>query len=229
MTTAATFVYVLGLGGLALDPGGAAQIRQRVIGGLQKLPLWAEPNRLQRLVLSRASAGGAYDINTPPLFQEELVGNGNPNQDVAAYLATRPAGELILYASDSCGANKASWVATKMKSLGRSIAYMALIQPSAWCNAGEPLMPDNVKEYLNIYASCLLTLGLGCYKVQPVNTLNEHGVAQTLRYPGAYQVNNGRTLARYVHVDDIHPGDTDVANVQNPIITDITRVLAAAQ
>lgn len=225
----ATFVYVLGMGGIALDPGGAAQIRNRVIGMFQRLPLWAEPNRLQRLATKVPELAASGGITVPGLFRQAAVGNGNPSYDVAAYIATRPRDEIILYAADSCGANKFAWVASKLKSLGRKVHYAALIQPSTWCNAGEPNIPDNVEEFVNIYASAILTLGLGNKKVQPVNTLNEHGVHQTLRYPGNYQVNNGRTLARYVYVNDVHPGDTDVANVQNPILADIKRVIAAHQ
>lgn len=218
----ASICYVLGMGGWALDPGGAATIYQKFCALFMKLPKWFD-HKTTRLHFAATLPG---KVNVPYPFTEEAVGLGG-QADIMTYVKSRPKTEVFFLIGDSCGANKLAWIAQALKNLGYKVAYMCMLQASAWCQGSSiPGVPDNVGEYLNIYASCLLTIGLGCYKPQPQSLAGKSGVSRALSYPGQYWVNEGKTLARYMNINDVHPGDTDSAT-QNIIITDVERVWGA--
>ena len=131
--------------------------------------------------------------------------------DVPPAVHKVPRTEVLLYCGDSCGANLFAWVLAEVPD--RIFDYAALIQASLYCNKNCPPIGANVKE-VDVYYAPFITWplpGLGNYKPQPVNTLDKNGVAQTLRYPGSYWVNNGKTKINYISVQThVHPGDDNV-------------------
>lgn len=124
---------------------------------------------------------------------------------VAGYLKTLPAAVALFIVGDSCGANKAPWAAAAIAP--RKVAYIACIQASIYCQQNCPDIPPNVGEALVIYSDYVHTGGLGCYIPRPAD---------------------GNTATRYRQsfVPAFHPDDQDAANVQEPILADIKRILA---
>lgn len=113
----------------------------------------------------------------------------------------------LFIVGDSCGANKAPWVAAALAP--RKVAYIACIQASEYCQEGCPPIGTNVGEAFIIYSDWAHTGGLGVYI--PIRA-------------------KGNLLTRYrqKYVPAPHPDDNDVLNVQNPILADIKRLLASA-
>ncbi|HEX4410465.1 MAG TPA: hypothetical protein VH206_16960 [Xanthobacteraceae bacterium] len=125
-------------------------------------------------------------------------------QAVADAVNKHPADAMVFLIGDSCGANKAPWVAAAV--YPRKISYMACIQASVYCQNGCPDIPNNVQQAFVIYSDYVHTGGLGCYI--PIRAA-------------------GNTVTRYrqAYVAAPHPDDNDVANVQNPILADIKNLL----
>jgi len=146
------------------------------------------------------NAARAKGFRVPSPFQQsriELVRND---------IKSRPLTEQIFYAGDSCGANKGAWVATAV--YPRKITGMYLIQPSFWCNAGEPAIPDNVEEVIVWYGSWAMTGGLGVYK-PPLKVPPKLLPGEDL-YDGKWRTgNNGKTRIRYIYRNWFHPDDND--------------------
>ena len=128
-------------------------------------------------------------------------------QAVADAVKLHPAGALQFLVGDSCGANKAPWVAAAVAP--RKIAYIACIQASVYCQTGCPDIGDNVDQAFVIYSDYVHTGGLGCY-IPILSPGNKH------------------TKYRQSFVPAAHPDDWDVANVHNPILADITQILSGA-
>lgn len=155
-----------------------------------------DPGGANEIVAMAKKAG----FHAPPPFQQSNI------EVVRAYIKALPADEQIFYAGDSCGANKAAWVAAAV--YPRKIAGMYLIQPSFYCNAGEPSIPDNVEEVIVWYGSWAMTFGLGVYKpplrLPPVLKQGED------LYDGQWHTgNNGKTRIRYIYRNWWHPDDND--------------------
>ena len=125
-------------------------------------------------------------------------------QAVADAVKSHPPDAPIFLVGDSCGANKAPWVAAAVAP--RKIAYIACIQASVYCNENCPPIGTNVEQALVIYSDWAHTGGLGCFIPPPA--------------PG-----NKTTKYRQVYVPAAHPDDDDVLRVQNPIIADIKKIL----
>ena len=145
-------------------------------------------------IVAEAKAAG---FHAPPPFQQSNI------MAVRNYIKALPAEEEVFYAGDSCGANRAAWVAEAV--YPRKIRGMYLIQPSYWCNAGEPPIGDNVEEVIVWYSSWLTTGGLGVYK-PPLKEMPR--VANV--YDGNWHVGNGgKTRVRYIYRNWAHPDDND--------------------
>jgi len=171
-----------------------------------------DPGGANQIVAEWKAAG----FRAPPPFQQSNI------QAVVSYIKLLPHDEQVFYAGDSCGANKAAWVAAAV--YPRKIAGMYLIQPSYWCNAGEPAIPDNVEEVIVWYASWATTLGLGVYKPQLRVMPNVANV-----YDGNWHVgNNGKTRVRYIYRNWVHPDDND-PYIQGMILSQMKVDRAAAQ
>ena len=127
---------------------------------------------------------------------------------VANAVKAHPADAAVILVGDSCGANKAPWVAAAVRP--RKIAYMACIQASEYCQEGCPDIPDNVEEAFVIYSDWVHTGGLGTYV--------------PIRAAG-----NKVTKYRQSYVPAAHPDDQDVRRVQNPILADIKRILGVSR
>jgi hypothetical protein len=125
-------------------------------------------------------------------------------QAVADAIKSHEPDALQFIVGDSCGANKAPWVAAAVSP--RQIVYIACIQASVYCQTGCPDIPANVGQALVIYSDYVHTGGLGCYI--PI-----------------LAAGNKATKYRQSFVPAAHPDDWDVANVQNPILADIRRIL----
>jgi hypothetical protein len=128
-------------------------------------------------------------------------------QAVADAVNSHPADALVFLVGDSCGANKAPWVAAAVAP--RKIAYIACIQASVYCNENCPPIGTNVEQALVIYSDWEHTGGLGTYIPPPA--------------PG-----NTVTKYKQVYVPAFHPDDNDVLRVQDPILADIRAILQAA-
>jgi len=159
----------------------------------------------------------------------ETVGPFDPGDGSMPEVAKKAAagGASMMYCGDSCGANRFSWL--QGWTPGIKWAYAALIQPSLYCNAGCPPIAASAKQ-VDVFYTSFLTFplpGLGCFKPQPVNTLDRNGMAQSFKYPGSYLVNNGRTTLNYIDQRlHVHPGDDD-AGTQSIILKQAQALLAA--
>jgi hypothetical protein len=144
----------------------------------------------------------AFGVDGPAQpFQEENI------QQVADAVKAQASDTQIIIVGDSCGANKAPWVAAAVRP--RRIAYMACIQASVYCQAGCPDIPDNVDEAFIVYSDWAHTGGLGTYIPVCETTPN----------------NDGKTRYRQSYVPAFHPDDNDVLRIQQPIIADIKRII----
>jgi len=128
----------------------------------------------------------------------------NNVEALAAFLKTLPSETLIFIIGDSCGANKAPWVAAELAP--RPVAYIACIQASVYCQTNCPDITSNVGQAFIVYSDWAHTDGLGCYI--------------PIRAAG-----NTTTKYRQSFVPAAHPDDWDVANVQDPILKDIQAIL----
>jgi hypothetical protein len=141
----------------------------------------------------------ALGVVTPAVpWDEENI------EAVAAAVRKHPADALVMLIGDSCGANKAPWVAAAVAP--RKIAYIGCIQASAYCNEGCPPIGANVGQALVIFSDWAHTGGLGVF-VPPL------------------AAGNTTTKYRQVYVPATHPDDNDVLRVQNPIIADIKKII----
>lgn len=135
-------------------------------------------------------------------FQEEDI------LRVVAALKSLPNETKIFIIGDSCGANRAPYVAAAIRPA--HVAYMACIQASIYCTAGCPPIGDNVDEAHIFYSDWAHTEGLGTY-------------IPVCQHPPN---NNGKTLYRQSYVPAVHPDDNDVLRVHIPILNDIKRVMS---
>ena len=139
-------------------------------------------------------------------------------------------GRQVFLIGVSCGANVLSWIEAELRKLRIPVNYAGWIQPSRWCVSGwMPKIPDNVVEACIIYGSCLKTLLLGCYKpsleIQPLLVPPDKSL-----YDGKRRVGNGgKTIVRWMFVDDLHPADFDVRGVQDPLLHDMARIMKSEQ
>ena len=130
-------------------------------------------------------------------------------QEGVDLIAKLPADEILFLCAISCGANRLSLVASSIRR--RKIAGMYMIAPSVWCNAGCPDVPDNAPNTWVFNGPWYMSLppGLSSYRPQ--------------RIAGSKQPPIKRCWS-----PTWHPCDSDVANVQRPILADMKRVIAAA-
>lgn len=150
-------------------------------------------------LLAKIKALGCDGPDQP--FDEDNI------EAVAEAIKSQPADAPIIIVGDSCGANKAPWVAATVRP--RRIAYMACIQASAYCNAGCPPIGDNVDEAFIIFSDWAHTAGLGVFIPPPA-------------------AGNRTTKYRQQYVPAAHPDDNDVQRVQEPILADIKRIMEAS-
>lgn len=126
-------------------------------------------------------------------------------QGVADFIKKLPPDASVFLVGDSCGANKAPWVAAAVAP--RKIAYIACIQASTYCNDGCPAIGPNVGKALVIFSDWAHTGGLGVF-IPPLATGNK-----TTKY-------------RQKFIPAAHPDDQDPV-VQNMVLADIKAILAA--
>jgi hypothetical protein len=133
-----------------------------------------------------------------------------------------PVARKLIMAGDSCGCTRIIQIAKDVHP--RVIDAMYCIQPSFYCQAGSVPVSDNVRNLTVFYSNWALTWGLGVYKppLEIPPTVEGGGSL----YDGQWRTGNGgKTKARYLYVPDLHPADDDRYGVQDPMFSDITRVL----
>jgi len=161
---------------------------------------------------------GATDPETgEPLLAQKMRAQGVKVPTIIDYdsqqtgidmIAKLPADEVLFLCAISCGANRLSIVASNIKN--RRIAGMYMIAPSYWCNAGCPDVPDNAPNAWVFNGPWYLSLPPGLSSYVPK------------RVAGSTQPPIKRRWSQ-----TWHPCDSDVVNVQDPILADMRRLIAA--
>jgi hypothetical protein len=160
-----------------------------------------DPSSGEPLLMTKIKALG---VTVPPIFDYTAQQAG------VDYIAKLPKSEIIFLCAISCGANRLPIVATALGS--RKFAGMYMIAPSIYCNAGCPDVPDNAPNTWVFNGPWYLAIppGLSSYKPN--------------RIAGSKQPDIIRRWSQ-----TWHPCDSDVANVQNPILADIKRLAGAVK
>lgn len=125
----------------------------------------------------------------------------------------------IFIEGDSCGANVLQQLIADVRPVPIAGAYF--IQASIYCNFDYPNIKDNCHRALVFYSDAR-TAGLGQFVPRP-----EIMPTDPKQADGDWHLANaGKTWYCTKFVPAMHPDDQDVANVQNPIFTDVDKVLA---
>lgn len=123
-------------------------------------------------------------------------------------IAKLPADEVLILCAISCGANRLAIVIADIGRRRVDAAYM--IAPSIYCNAGCPSIADNAPNVWVFNGPWYLALppGLSSYAPQRVAGSKQPPIVR--RWSQTW-----------------HPCDSDIVNVQEPILADVKKVVGA--